>query len=115
MLLKWKFSNSYYLHEDICCLRALAAVYLQNELRSVALSVRPQALPRPVSGRSYCWEGLGAPGFVGFCLNHVVLFNFLLMGLTDLISCLCGKDNRVANPLILVGISLQGARATLSK
>lgn len=35
-------------------------------------------------------------------LNYV-LFNFLLMVLTDLISCLHQKDNLVANVLTLVG------------
>lgn len=47
--------------------------------------------------------GSGLTGVVGFCLNYVVLFNFLLMGLTDLISCLRGEDNLVDSALTLAG------------
>ena len=99
----------------MCRLRALAAVYLQTAgLRSV-FTVRTSS----ISAARPCHQLkllLGGTEPTGVCLNRVVLFNFLLMGLTDLISCLRGKDNLVANPLTLVeggGFHLRAMR-TLS-
>jgi len=49
-----------------------------------------------------CWEDLHSWRSVGFCLKLVVLFNFLLIRLRDVIPCLCGTDNLV-NLLTLWG------------
>lgn len=89
--------SKYLLFKQGCLLSEGSGCCLSTDCHDVLKRCQGLSLVKVAAGRIWVDRG-----FVGFCLNHVVLFNFLLMGLTDLISCLRGKDNLVANPLTLV-------------
>lgn len=98
----WDISKIFVIYIRISAVGGLV-MFICRQGRGVFHCQDVLSIARPGYGRSGCWEGLGRQGFVGLLSKPCFPFHFLLMGLTDLISCLRMKDNLAASPLTSVG------------